>query len=83
MTRGNLQSILMPVAMIAGGLLHNYVVRLDFLTPYLIFTMLFIPFCGVGLREIKISGLHINRPLRPCWLTPWADCSTPMWRRVR
>lgn len=50
----------MPVAMIVGGLLHSYLERLGFLTPYLIFVMLFIPFCGVRLREMRITGLHIN-----------------------
>ena len=50
----------MPVAMIAGGLLHNLVVRLDFMTPYLIFAMLFIPFCGTRLRDVRFTGLHLN-----------------------
>lgn len=45
--------------MITGGLLHHWLGRLVFLTPYLIFTMLFIPFCGVRLREMRISGLHV------------------------
>lgn len=50
----------MPAAMLAGVLFHNFVETLGFLTPYLIFVMLFIPFCGVNLKEMKISGLHIN-----------------------
>ncbi len=50
----------MPVAMIVGGVLHHFSGQLDFLTPYLIFTMLFIPFCGVKPSDMRISGLHIN-----------------------
>jgi BASS family bile acid:Na+ symporter len=60
MSRGNLQTILMPAAMAVGGLLHHQLGRLGFLTPYLIFAMLFIPFCGVRLREMRLSGLHVN-----------------------
>jgi BASS family bile acid:Na+ symporter len=58
--RNNLKTVLMPFAMVAGGLLHRVTGQLDFLTPWLLFTMLFIPFCGVRLREMRLSGLHIN-----------------------
>jgi BASS family bile acid:Na+ symporter len=50
----------MPVAMLAGGLLHGWLGRLEFLMPWLIFAMLFIPFCGVRTRDLRLSGLHIN-----------------------
>lgn len=46
--------------MAAGGLLHGYTGQLGFLTPYLIFAMLFIPFCGVRPGELRITGLHIS-----------------------
>jgi BASS family bile acid:Na+ symporter len=52
--------MLMPLAMLAGGLLHRFTGQLDFLTPWLLFVMLFIPFCGVRLREMRLSVLHIN-----------------------
>ncbi len=55
-----MQTLMMPVAMVAGGVFHNFMDTLGFLTPYLIFVMLFIPFCGVNLKEMKITGLHIN-----------------------
>lgn len=54
------QTLLMPVAMTIGFVFHRYIGKADFLTPYLIFAMLFIPFCGVRWKEMKISGLHIN-----------------------
>ena len=59
-SRNNLQTTLMPVAMIVGGLLHSHLERLGFLTPDLIFVMLFIPFCGVKTSEMRITGLHVN-----------------------
>ncbi|MDR0907505.1 MAG: transporter [Rikenellaceae bacterium] len=49
----------MPVAMVVGLVLHSLVGQLDFLTPYLIFAMLFFPFCGVRLSDLKITKLHI------------------------
>lgn len=55
-----MQTLLMPAMMLVGALFHNYVETLGFLTPYLIFAMLFVPFCGVNLKEMRISGLHIN-----------------------
>lgn len=55
-----MQTMFMPVAMVIGGVFHNFMDSLGFLTPYLIFVMLFIPFCGVNLKEMKITGLHIN-----------------------
>lgn len=60
LSRSNLQTILMPVAMIAGGLGHEWLGRLGGLTPWLIFVMLFIPSCGVLLREMRLGGLHVN-----------------------
>ncbi len=58
MSRGNLQTILMPVAMIAGGVFHGWLGRLGVLTPWLIFVMLFVPFCGVRTRDLRLTGLH-------------------------
>ena len=55
-----MQTLMMPVAMVVGGVFHNFMDTLGFLTPYLIFVMLFIPFCGVNLKEMRITGLHIN-----------------------
>jgi BASS family bile acid:Na+ symporter len=55
----NAQTLSMPVAMVVGFVFHSLVGRLDFLTPYLIFVMLFIPFCGVRLSELKITRLHV------------------------
>ncbi|MDR2890605.1 MAG: hypothetical protein LBV18_03245 [Alistipes sp.] len=58
MSRNDLQTILMPIAMVTGGVLHDFVARLNFTTPWMIFAMLFIPFCGARVRELRLSGLH-------------------------
>lgn len=55
-----LRTLLMPLAMATGAVFHDFFSGLNPLTPYLIFTMLFIPFCGVRISEMKITGLHAS-----------------------
>lgn len=47
----------LPFAMIFGALFHNLLNELQFLVPYLIFTMLLITFCRIRPSEIRISGM--------------------------
>jgi len=50
---------MMPIAMTLGIVFHNYLSILYFITPYLLFVMLFISYCKISLKDIKISRLHI------------------------
>lgn len=50
----------MPIAMITGGLLHQYMNSLSFLTPYLIAVMLLITYCNISLKDIHFSRLHLR-----------------------
>lgn len=52
------KSITLPVAMIAGSVLSGFFAGLVSVTPYLIFTMLFITFCRIDLSQMKLSPLH-------------------------
>lgn len=52
------RSVLMPAAMLAGGVFHDFFTQLNVLTPYLIFIMLFLPFCGADPKKIRLTGLH-------------------------
>lgn len=49
----------LPVAMSAGILGYPFFIQLQFLTPYLIFTMLLLTFCKISPRELKIEPLHL------------------------
>lgn len=49
----------MPLAMITGGLLYEYVSLLAFVTPYLIAVMLFVTYCNISLKDIRLSRLHL------------------------
>lgn len=49
----------LPIAMLMGALGYPLFMRLSFLTPYLIFTMLLLTFCKVSLSDLKPKPLHI------------------------
>ena len=51
----------MPVAMVAGALLHTTVGRLDVLSPYLIAAMLFVTFTRVKAAELKLERIHLGQ----------------------
>lgn len=51
----------MPVAMVAGALLHTSVGRLDVLSPYLIAAMLFVTFTRVKAAELKLERIHLGQ----------------------
>jgi BASS family bile acid:Na+ symporter len=48
---------MLPGAMLAGVIFHNHMSRVEILAPYLIFVMLFITFCKVKPKELRITGL--------------------------
>ena len=50
---------MLPIAMITGALAHQWVSRLSFLTPYLIFTMLLLTFCKISLKDIRFHPAHL------------------------
>ncbi|MDR1380411.1 MAG: transporter [Tannerella sp.] len=50
---------ILPVAMITGALTHNWVSRLSFLTPYLLFFMLLLTFCKISLKDIRFHPAHL------------------------
>jgi BASS family bile acid:Na+ symporter len=54
-----LKGYMMPIAMILGVLFYPFFGALNFLTPYLIFLMLFLTYSKLKFSEIKFSRLHI------------------------
>jgi BASS family bile acid:Na+ symporter len=47
------------LAMFTGMVGHSIFVHLSFLTPFLIFSMLFLTFCKVSFSELKPTPLHV------------------------
>ena len=59
----NLRTVAMPSAMVVGALLCRPVTALEawsghMITPGLIFAMLFVTFCRVSVRDLRLSWLH-------------------------
>ena len=50
---------MLPLAMLSGAFFYEFFQQLSFLTPGLIFSMLFITYCKLSFRDLKFSGLHI------------------------
>lgn len=50
---------ILPIAMITGALTHEWVSRLSFLTPYLLFLMLLLTFCKISLKDIRLHPAHL------------------------
>ena len=48
--REQFKNWMLPIAMIVGGVFHSFFASLAFLTPYLIFLMLLVPYCKLPLR---------------------------------
>ena len=49
----------LPIAMLLGGIGYPLFIRLSFLTPALIFTMLLLTFCKVSPRDLRPKPLHL------------------------
>jgi BASS family bile acid:Na+ symporter len=50
---------MMPIAMTLGTIFHPFFGSLSFLTPYLIFVMLFLTYCNLKISEVRLSRLHL------------------------
>ncbi len=53
-----LKSYMLPIAMTMGILFSQFFARFSGITPYLIFTMLFVTYCRVSMRDIQFSRFH-------------------------
>lgn len=54
-----MKSAMLPIALIGGAVFYRWMGHLSFLSPYLIFVMLFITYCKLEIKEIKPNKEHI------------------------
>ena len=54
-----LKSYMLPIAMLLGAALYPLFSRLAFLTPYLIFVMLFLTYNKLNLSHIRLKRMHL------------------------
>jgi len=57
MIRQRIKPFMLPIAMLGGVLFHDFMDKVEFLAPYLIFVMLLITFCKVRPSEFKVTKL--------------------------
>lgn len=57
--RQQLKSAMLPIAMIGGAVFYKWMGYLTFLSPYLIFVMLFITYCKLDIKHIKPTRIHM------------------------
>lgn len=50
---------MLPIAMLAGGIFYPFFSSLSFLTPYLIFLMLLVPYCKLSLSDLHVRKWHL------------------------
>jgi BASS family bile acid:Na+ symporter len=50
---------MMPIAITVGAIFYKFFDSLSFLTPTLIFVMLFLTYCNLKLNEMRLSRLHL------------------------
>jgi len=54
-----LKPYMMPISITVGALFYKFFMALSFLTPYLIFVMLFLTYCTLHLKQMRLSRLHV------------------------
>ena len=57
--RSNIKSIMMPLAMVIGAVFYPWMGYITFLSPYLIFLMLFITYCKLSPHDFKPSKFEL------------------------
>ena len=55
--RQSIKPWMLPIAMLGGILFHDFIDKIQFLSPYLIFVMLLISYCRVRPKEFKVTSL--------------------------
>lgn len=50
---------MLPIAMLIGAFFNDFFQSLAFMTPYLIFAMLFITYCKLSFRDLRFNRLHL------------------------
>lgn len=54
-----IKNMMLPLAMLGGALFYKWMGCLTFLSPYLIFAMLFITYCKLDFRDFKPHKFHL------------------------
>lgn len=81
-SRHNMKSMMLPVAMVAGAVFYPWMGHITFLSPYLIFTMLFITYCKLRINDFKPDRFELTLLAVQVILAGVAYALTFFWNRI-
>lgn len=81
-SRSNIKTLMLPVAMVIGAVFYPWMGRFTFLSPYLIFTMLFITYCKLKISDFKPNKFEFTLLLAQIVLAGVAYGLTFFWNRT-
>ena len=77
-----MKTLMLPIAMVGGAVFYNWMGYLTFLSPYLIFTMLFITYCKLKITDFKPNKFEATLLLAQILLAVVAYGATFFWNRT-
>ncbi len=80
--KSNLKTLMLPIAMVGGAVFYKWMGYITFLSPYLIFTMLFITYCKLRISDFKPDKFEATLLLTQLLLAGLAYGVTFFWNRT-
>lgn len=80
--RSRLKTLMLPIAMVCGALFAPWMGYVTFLSPYLIFTMLFITYCKLKISDFKPNRFEVALLATQMALAGAAYALTFFWNRT-
>lgn len=80
--RSRLKTLMLPIAMVCGALFAPWMGYVTFLSPYLIFTMLFITYCKLKISDFKPNRFEMALLATQMALAAAAYALTFFWNRT-
>ncbi len=80
--RSRLKTLMLPIAMVCGALFAPWMGYVTFLSPYLIFTMLFITYCKLKISDFKPNRFEVALLATQMALAAAAYAPTFFWNRT-
>lgn len=80
--KSQLKTLMLPIAMVSGAVFAPWMQYLTFLSPYLIFVMLFITYCKLKISDFKPNKFEVTLLIAQILLAGIAYGLTFFWNRT-
>lgn len=80
--RAQIKTLMLPIAMVAGAVFYPWMGYITFLSPYLIFIMLFITYCKLKISDFKPDRFELTLLIVQIALAAAAYGLTFFWNRT-